>query len=146
MKYFLSLLFLFLFYCTSTKSIVVKDDSIVIKKLESWINLMPGGKPTFHYSGEIEIRNIDAEKIEIDHIEFLTDQKIINKSFPIYEFSNEVFANYPKVILINFYSPQNIKVTEEMLKSEFIDARLKIKIDDESIEIIHTDIYLLRTY
>lgn len=132
--------------CSSSKSIDNTIDIITIKKLECWLNLMPGGRPTFHYAGEIDIKDIRSENITFEHIEFLNEQKVINKSFPVYELLDKDFTKNQESLRMNFYSPKGIDVTDDMLKTEFIDARLTFRIDDEIIEVIQTDIKLLKTY
>jgi hypothetical protein len=132
--------------CSSSKSIDNQVEAITIKKLECWLNLMPGGRPTFHYSGEIEINEIKPENITLEYIEFLNEHKVINKSFPLYEILKVDSVENQKALKMNFYSPQRIDVTDDMLKTEFIDVRMIFRIDDEIIEMIQTDIQLLRTY
>lgn len=145
-KYFLLFLVITMFSCSSSLSIVNNIEPIKIKKLECWLNLMPGGRPTFHYAGEIEINDSKPENITFEYIEFLNEHKVINKSLPVYQLLNGAFDDNNTNLKMNFYSPQGIDVTDDMLKTEFIDAKLIFRIDNEIFELIQTDIQLLRTY
>lgn len=145
-KFLLVIILIPLISCSSSKSIENQVEVITIKKLECWLNLMPGGRPTFHYTGEIDIKEIKSEKITLEYIEFLNEQKVISKSLPIYEVLDIDSVKNQYCLKMNFYSPQGINVTDDMLKIEFLDSRLIFKIDDEIFEVIQTDIQLLRTY
>lgn len=145
-KFLLILILIPLMSCSSSKSIDNQIEVLTINKLECWLNLMPGGRPTFHYSGEIEIKDVNPENITFEYLEFLNEHKVINKSFPLYEVLNVDSVENQKALKMNFYSPQGIDVTNDMLKTNFIDARMIFRIDDAIIELIQTDIQLLRTY
>ncbi len=145
-KFLLILILISLMSCSSSKSIDNQIEVLTIKKIECWLNLMPGGRPTFHYSGEIEIKDIKPENITFEYIEFLNEQKVISKSFPLYEVLFIDSVENKKALRMDFYSPKGIAVTDDMLKTDFIDARMIFRIDDAIIELIQTDIQLLRTY
>jgi len=147
MKYLFVFLILFSLYsCSSTKSINDELDLINIKKIECWLNLMPGGKPSFHYSGEIEITKVNPEDVQLEQITLFDIKNVLNISNPKMELVNEALINNAKVYLFNFYNRDRIEVTDEMMKTDFIDAKLTFRINDEVVEIIRTDIQLLRTY
>jgi hypothetical protein len=107
---------------------------------------MPGGKPSFHYSGEIEITKVNPEDVQLEQITLFDIKNVLNISNPKMELVNEALINNAKVYLVNFYNRDRIEVTDEMMKTDFIDAKLTFRINDEVVEIIRTDIQLLRTY
>ncbi len=147
MKYLILFLILFSLYnCSSTNCIDDKVDLIKIKKIECWLNLMPGGKPSFHYYGEIEITKVNPEDFKLEQITLYDVQNLLNISTPKMEFINEALIDNAKTYVYNFSNSDRIEVTEEMLKAEFIDAKLTFRINDKVVEIIRTDIQLLRTY
>lgn len=61
--------------------IIHKDEiQLNVKKVYSWINAMPGSKPRFHVTGELEIfdsSNYDIKNIKIVKVTILQDQKMI---------------------------------------------------------------------
>ncbi len=57
-----------------------------------WLNLMPGGKPTFHISGNLAIKNEETfkiKKIGLKEIILLQDDNPIYKFNPLFEPVNE---------------------------------------------------------
>lgn len=58
-----------------------KDEiQLNVENIYSWINAMPGSKPRFHVTGELEIlddSNYDIKNIRIIKITILQDQKMI---------------------------------------------------------------------
>lgn len=51
-----------------------------VKSIYSWINAMPGSKPRFHVTGELEIlesSNYNIDKIKIVKVTILQEQKMI---------------------------------------------------------------------
>ncbi len=140
------LILLIVFSCTSGKYVNSKEEIIVFQNIECWLNLMPGGEPSFHYTGEIEVNNFNSEKILFQKIEFLSEEKSLNVSAPNIESSNTSSFDKKNSLMIIFHSPQKIHVTDDMLKTDFVDVKLTFSIDEKVIEIIKKDIQLLRTY
>ena len=61
--------------------IIYKDEiRLNVKSIISWINAMPGSKPRFHVTGELEIldnSNYDFQHIKITRVTILQDQKMV---------------------------------------------------------------------
>ena len=61
--------------------IIYKDEiRLNVKSIISWINAMPGSKPRFHVTGELEIldnSNYDFKHIKITGVTILQDQKMV---------------------------------------------------------------------
>ena len=61
--------------------IIYKDEiRLNVKSIISWINEMPGSKPRFHVTGELEIldnSNYDFQHIKITRVTILQDQKMV---------------------------------------------------------------------
>lgn len=63
-----------------TEIIYSDEIRLNVKSIYSWINVMPGSKPRFHVTGELEIldnSNYSIENIKIVKITILQDQKMI---------------------------------------------------------------------
>lgn len=145
MKTITALLFFAVVSCSSERCIKNNPDFIDIKHFECWLNLMPGGKPSFHYTGDI-IVGVDKIKIEFKEIEFIATEKSLHKSKPIIERINGTIVENNKTKLYRFYSPQNLLVTDEMLKTQFVDVKFIFVIDEKPIKIFKKEIQLQRAY
>lgn len=63
-----------------TEMIYSDEIRLNVKSIFSWINAMPGSKPRFHVTGELEVldnSNYSIENIKIIKITILQDQKMI---------------------------------------------------------------------
>ena len=69
------------------ESIYENDVRINVKQIFSWVNRMPGSKPRFHISGELEV--LEDSKYNINNI--------IIKKIKIIQFNNVVYNFTPKV-------------------------------------------------
>ncbi|MGA7720985.1 MAG: hypothetical protein WCA84_07395 [Ignavibacteriaceae bacterium] len=98
---------------------VNNDLNLIINVVKSyaWINLMPGGKPSFHFSGKIKIENISEESIESLRLRQIT----------IYKDTLEILKFIPEFINLNDKSKNNFQPKESMEFS--IAAPDKMKID-----------------
>ncbi len=103
----------------SGKMHVNNDLNLIINVVKSyaWINLMPGGKPSFHFSGKIKIENISEESIESLRLRQIT----------IYKDTLEILKFIPEFINLNDKSKNNFQPKESMEFS--IAAPDKMKID-----------------
>lgn len=140
-----TLSFLLINACCS-KTVLDKEKSITILETNCWLNLMPGGEPSFHYSGTFEIEKQLADRIKFSSLEVYYKDELIHKSQPLLQFYDEVVTDSMKVIRFNFYSEQGIKVTEKMMIAETINFLFVFEIDNEVIEKEVKEITLTRAY
>lgn len=123
-----------------------KKNSITILETNCWLNLMPGGVPSFHYSGTFAIEKKYADRLKFTSVEVYHKGELIHKSQPLLQFYDEVVTDSMKVIKFNFYSEQGIKVTEIMMKAEVADFHFVFEIDNEIVEKDLKEILITRAY
>ena len=84
---------IFLLLGCSSSQYENNDMEIKTRKMESWVNLMPGSKPSFYFSGSIIITN--NENVVIDSIRMLNcyvmqDGKTLYELHPEFNFSGNI--------------------------------------------------------
>jgi len=63
-----------------TEIVYADEIRLNVKSIFSWINAMPGSKPRFHVTGDLEIldnSNYDFQNISITMVTILQDQKMV---------------------------------------------------------------------
>lgn len=131
--------------CSSEKCLKKNSDFIELKQLECWLNLMPGGNPSFHYTGEIIVKQVKNNFI-INEIEFFVNEKSIHKSAPITESFIESLSEDNTIEVIRFNSPQNLPVVNEMMKTQFVDIRITFVMNNKKSKIFKKEVSLQRAY
>jgi hypothetical protein len=106
---------------------------------------MPGGNPTFHYAGKFAITDSSKPEIILKQIEFFHNGKSLLKSSPVINPVREQ-PNENIGILFDFYSQQNIPVSNEMINAHLVDVRFLFIAKNDSFEIIKKDVELHRAY
>jgi hypothetical protein len=145
-KFFTFILAMILISCSSEKQLKDTKNSIRLTKLDVWLNLMPGGKPTFHYSGEIEIEDYISSIIEFENIYIYSDKRLIHSSQPISELLRIDENKNSSDAVINFYSPKNIEVTKNLIRTKIVDIILILKYGSKQKKIIKNNIQLQKAY
>ncbi|MGQ9642766.1 MAG: hypothetical protein ACUVT3_02785 [Ignavibacterium sp.] len=142
-----SLIFLFSFFvgCCS-QSMIISDNSVTILEANCWLNLMPGGNPSFHYSGTFSIDKKFIDDYKFYLVKVFYRNEMIHQSQPLLQFYDELITDSNKVVRFNFYSAQGIKVTDKMMKAESVELLLVFQIQDKTIEKLVKDIPLTRAY
>lgn len=135
-----------LFLRCCSQSMIISDSSVTILEANCWLNLMPGGNPSFHYSGAFSIdkKFIDNYKFHLVKVSYRNET--IHQSQPLLQFYDELITDSNKVVRFNFYSAQGIKVTDKMMKAESVELLLVFQIQDKTIEKLVKDISLTRAY
>lgn len=91
---------------------------IEIAKLDAWFNVMPGGPPSLHFTGDLKIKNTSDELI---NSLILREVKIIQNKEEIYSFNDVIFKALDEGNLelkpgeedsFVFISQQNIPIKE----------------------------------
>ena len=82
------------FYVGCSHQENMKENYISIKelKLNSWMNLMPGGQPSFHISGEVRIKNgesIDITNLKLESINVFQNSELLGSLKPDFNIKNE---------------------------------------------------------
>jgi hypothetical protein len=96
----------------------------------SWINLMPGMIPSFHFSCEVLIQNNGGEPVENLQLQRVT----------VYEDTLELLKFKPE--FINRKDPSNNNIQPEELTEFSVSAPGKIKIDNlKKVEVINLLLY-----
>lgn len=141
----LSSVFMMINACCS-KSFVGDDKIIRITEVNCWLNLMPGGKPSFHYSGTFYIDRKFSEEFNFSEVKVFYEDEIIHQSRPMIQISDEIITDSNSVVGFNFYSQQGIKVTESMMKAEKVDFILIFDIAGKNIEKNFREVPITRAY
>jgi len=141
------LIFLFSFFvgCCS-QSMIISDSTVTILEADCWLNLMPGGNPSFHYSGTFSVDKKFIDDYKFPFVKVFYKDEMIHQSQPFLQFYDELITDSNKVVRYHFYSDQGIKVTEQMMKAESVDLLLVFQIQDKTIEKLVKDIPLTRAY
>jgi len=134
------------FACSSCKT---ESDSPIIsvkvKEMNIWLNLMPGGSPSFHFSGTTGVTN--NTKYEIKHlllseVDILFHDEILYRIKPESDEELNYNLSSDSEQSIKFYSPQNIKVDPDLHKADSLNVVLKF-LCDEKIQTVNVGIFPL---
>ncbi|MFN3872682.1 MAG: hypothetical protein ACK4R9_06745 [Ignavibacterium sp.] len=148
MKLFLisfSSLLLFVNACCS-KPALDKDSMITIIETNCWLNLMPGGEPSFHYSGVFAVKREFYDQINFTAVKVYYKDEIIHQSKPILQLYDDNINDTTSLVRLNFYSEQGIKVTEKMMTAESADFHFIFHIGNDIVEKHLNDIPITRAY
>jgi len=126
---------------------MINDESFInISEVNCWLNMMPGGTPSFHYSGVFSIDKNLIEEFKFSNVKIFYKDELIHQSQPFIQFSDEIITDSSSIVNYHFYSGQNIKVTDKMMKAESVDFIFVFEIKDQTIEKSVKDIPLTRAY
>lgn len=146
-KILLLLVILFsLFVGCCSQSMIISDSSVTILEVNCWLNLMPGGNPSFHYSGTFSIDKKFIDDYKFHLVKVFYRNEMIHQSQPLLQFYDELITDSSKVVRFHFYSDQGIKVTDKMMKAESVDLLLVFQIQNKTIEKLVKNISLTRAY
>lgn len=134
----------FVGYCS--QSMIYSDSSVSIIEANCWLNLMPGGNPSFHYSGTFSIDKKFIDDYKFTLVKVFYKNEIIHQSQPFLQFYDEFITDSNKVVQFHFYADQGIKVTDKMMKAESVNLLLVFQIQNKTIEKLVKDIPLIRAY
>jgi hypothetical protein len=120
-------------------------------KLAAWINMMPGGKPSFHLSGEIEIKNTGDEivsTLNLDQIAIYNNTTDVYKFKPVFNNKKEAADNdiLPKAQKDYFIaSPDKIN-TDKFKNLDSIKLLLSFSSGGKRFEFETDNIKIQRVY
>ncbi|MDP2303435.1 MAG: hypothetical protein Q8N03_13545 [Ignavibacteria bacterium] len=92
------LLIISLVGCTSSS--INYEKMITVNEINLWINLMPGGPPTFHFSGQVGAEIEIAEDIELIEVRISQNQKQIFSEKPFFTRLSKQVPQYNKYLYI----------------------------------------------
>ena len=125
--------------------------TINVIKSYAWINLMPGGKPSFHFSGEVNIKNNSDEPVanlELQQIAVLDDTLEVLNFKPVFTNQDDKTSyNFqPKEVKdfsiaapnkMNIAKLNDLKVVSLLLKFSSEGKTFDYKIDSVKIEKVY---------
>ncbi len=139
-------LFIFFVNACCSSSEIKKDTDITVLEINCWLNLMPGGEPSFHYSGTLAINKEYSDKFKFLSVQVFYKDELIHQSQPLIHFFDEVVTDTTSIIKFNFYSEQGIKVTDKMMKAERVNFHLLFELGDDTLEKHLSDVSVTRAY
>jgi hypothetical protein len=122
--FLITLSFLFtgsFFSCSKLEQVKESSDiTITMNKFDTWINLMPGGPPSFHFAGDISITYTGKDSIDfikMTNVSVSQDNKKLYDEVPYYNEKRKIknvyfLSEQPRDFL--FGSEQNIKIVPEL--------------------------------
>lgn len=125
------------------------ENDITIDDAQVWLNLMPGGPGSFHFSGEYSvIKSYKNCAVSLNEVKIISEEKIIYNLIP--EIQNKFLDSDPKKpadkITYQFYSKPDIPIKEEINKFAKIDIVLIFTVDTLKVEKELTGIEVTRAY
>jgi len=127
--------------------------SIKHSYIYSWLNLMPGGPPSFHITGDLTIKNLESYEIkELNLIEII----LIQKDKPVYRFE-PVFESINESMSgknleageekeFRFGVKSGLEVKPELNSEKSITVRLIFNSGEKIFEYSIPDIKIEKTY
>jgi len=97
------------------KAELVKDLNLNIQKTVSWVNLMPGTKPKFHISGNVNLLNGEDYILENTKLKFVK----------VFQSGKEMYFVKPKVRVEN--KSDSVKIMFSTLRGLSINEELNTK-------------------
>jgi hypothetical protein len=125
---------------------IISDSTVTILEADCWLNLMPGGNPSFHYSGTFSIDKKFIDDYKFLYVKVFYKDEMIHQSQPLLQFYDELITDTTSLVRFHFYSDQGIKVIDKMMKAESVDLLLVFQIKDNTVEKLVKEIPLTRAY
>lgn len=154
LSFILILLFTGSFFSCSKDEMKVDslNISVEILKFDSWINLMPGGSPTFHFAGDISITYTgkdSTEYIKMTKVEVFQNSKKLYDEIPYYNEKRRMadshfYKDSPRDFL--FGSEQNIKIVSELDTDKPVDFEFTFTSGETNKIVILNKVKVERVY
>lgn len=121
--------------CSSCKTeINAPIIEVKVNEINIWLNLMPGGAPSFHFSGAIEVKNntkYDIPNLTLSEVVIIYANEMLHHIKPESDEDLNYSLNPDSMQLIKFYSPQNIDVGPKLYKADSLNVVLKFSCDEK---------------
>lgn len=135
---------LLLFFCGCSSQLQENQHLIVVNEVNVWFNLMPGGEPTFHFSGQIGVDIEIDETIELSEVEIFQSDKSIVKLKPFFtRLTKQLPQNNKYLYLFGLREGLSTKGVNPELP---INVKLFFKFQNESIIKHISDIPIEKVY
>jgi hypothetical protein len=153
-KYILIYLTVFVFAaCSCSKNLEGNMDlEIEIIKVDSWLNLMPGGPGSFHISGDFKFTYKDENEIvdlDLTRINIYQDEKILYSFRPFftYNLKKTDTASYSENAKeITFGTSPGLPIVRELDPDKPISAELEISSGGKNLKYMIDDITVEKAY
>lgn len=149
MKDLIILLFFSLFFmsaCSNCK--ISKTDlgtNVEITDLQTWLNLMPGGNPSFHFSGEYKVTSGNPENFTLKNVKVFSDKEELYSVIPsVRDKYNE--SSMQSSLEFQFFSESGLAVKAILLTKEKLDFVLEFDIEGNLINKFVEQVELVRAY
>lgn len=101
--------------------------SIELKKLDLWVNLMPGGPGSFHLAAEVKIKNNENHELKnfnAANISIFQSGNLIYSFYPRFECengnSNYLYESQEKIYLIS--NNESLPINKDLDPNIFVDV------------------------
>lgn len=121
-------------------------------KVSIWINLMPGGDPSFHLTGKVIVLNAEKEpinNIKLNKIILLRDSTEIFYFAPVVSFPNDEknIIIYPgKEKDLSFQAPQHLKAAKSIYDAKVVNLLLNFTFDGKEFDYVIPDQQINKVY
>ena len=147
LKIYVVLTLLIFMSCSNSQIKIEKlSEDITIIDTQSWINLMPGGRGSFHITGEYEINKSFSKDLKLMKLIVSTDDKTI------YDIKSDNIVNKLQAdeteqkFKYRFNTQPGIKLNDSIRIVETINLKLIFEYKGSEIEKMINDVYLTRAY
>lgn len=136
------------FFITSCSSNISDKDfdslNIKIVDVQSWLNLMPGGKGSFHVAGKyIMPEHLNPIDIFLDKIVVLNDEKEIYSLTAELQFVENSPKGFKEFTFSNYYLT---KIESLLMQKDSIDIQFEFSVNGDLIKKEFSKIPLTRAY
>lgn len=125
------------------------EEMITISDTNSWLNLMPGSKGSFHISGEY-LFSANDEKFNpiLKRVEIIVGQELIYSVLPEVKnkFNEDDVGRNPGKTIMQFFTNSGLDIDERLLSTDKINLKFVFEMNEIEIEKRMADIELTRAY
>lgn len=108
---------------------------VTVISVESWLNLMPGGKGSFHITGYIKVDSTFKEDIFLELIEISHNTSLVYSFIPqtMEIIDSELIEKSENFITQQFFNSDGLTIKDEIKNAEKINVRLIFKYKEKEI-------------
>lgn len=125
------------------------EELITIPDVNSWLNLMPGSKGSFHISGEYSFRAKDIKfNPTLNRVEILIGQEFIYSVLPKVKnkFNEDDVNRNRDNTIVQYFTNPGLNIDERLLSTDKINLKFVFEVNGNEIEKLIADIELTRAY
>jgi hypothetical protein len=138
----IGLLLLPFFGCSSSS--VDYQRMIVVNEINLWLNLMPGGPPTFHFSGQVGAEIEIADEVELEKVEIYQNKKMIFSEKPFFTRLTKQVPHFNKYLFI--FGIKEGLPSQLINSNDSVDLILIFIVQGETISIKINEIIIEKVY